>query len=445
MRKLIQISIICIIIQLLSFKVIYAQTKDSLWTLKKCIDYALNKNLDIKKADYTAEKNMISTDQVKANRFPVANASISQNFGWNKTPGLNNQYSDYTGLNSTNYGVNSSMTVFNGNKIKYTINQSELVYQASKFDSETLKESVSLSILDAFLQVLYAEESVKNNEKQVETSREQLRLSQERMNLGSASKSDYLQVKSQLATEKLTLAQSESQLAINRVTLMQLMEIPVYNNFSINSPDLNAAIKRDVKPIVDSIYNTALNIKPQIKSVNLALQSAQLGVNIAKANRLPLISLNGGISTGYSSSNKSDYSTQFTNGIYPQLGMTLSVPIYQNKLIRSNIETSKLDVQIKEVNVNYTKNQLRKSIEQVCVDVNSAEKEFEASREQYDASLESYQVAAEKYNQGMLNSADFLIQKTNLIIAESKLLQSKYNLIFTYKKLDFYTGIPLTL
>ncbi len=90
-------------------------------------------------------------------------------------------------------------------------------------------------------------------------------------------------------------------------------------------------------------------------------------------------------------------------------------------------------------------NQLRKEIEQVCLDVRSSEAEYEASRQQFVSTTESISLATEKYIQGMMNSVDYLFEKTNLIIAESKLLQSKYNMIFNYKMLDFYTGIPMTL
>ena len=43
-----------------------------------------------------------------------------------------------------------------------------------------------------------------------------------------------------------------------------------------------------------------------------------------------------------------------------------------------------------------------------------------------------------------MNSVDFLIQKTNLTSAESKLLQAKYELVYCHKIIDFYRGLPLT-
>ena len=92
-----------------------------------------------------------------------------------------------------------------------------------------------------------------------------------------------------------------------------------------------------------------------------------------------------------------------------------------------------------------TKNQLRKSIEQACQDVSSAQIEYEASIENYNSAVESTSLSDEKFRQGIINSVDYMVSKTNLIVAESQLLQSKFNLIFSYKILDFYMGIPLSL
>jgi outer membrane protein len=125
--------------------------------------------------------------------------------------------------------------------------------------------------------------------------------------------------------------------------------------------------------------------------------------------------------------------------------LTLSIPIYQNRLVKSNVETAKIGIQTAELNLTDTQNQLRKTIEQVCVDVISAEKEYDASIEQYDAMQESFKLSSEKFNQGLISSIDYLVEKKNLINAESKLLQSKYNLIFRYKILDFYSGVLITL
>ena len=141
------------------------------------------------------------------------------------------------------------------------------------------------------------------------------------------------------------------------------------------------------------------------------LQYTQLSIDIAKAGYLPQLSMSGGLNTGYSSYTSNTYGSQLGNGFSPSLGLTLSIPIYQNKQARSKVAMAKIDTQTADLSNTNTKNQLRKSVEQACVNVTASGKEYEASLEQFNAATESYNVAKEKFSQGLVNSVDFLIQK----------------------------------
>ncbi|MFA5327303.1 MAG: TolC family protein [Prolixibacteraceae bacterium] len=421
-----------------------AQSKS--WTLEECINYALSKNIQIQKTELTNDRNQLYSDQAQANRLPSMNASVRQNFNWYKGfDSTTGQYGSSNGSNSTSYSVSSSVSLFNGDKLNTKIKQAELDLQSGHYYSESVKESVGLNILNAYLQVLYAYENVNNAEKQIESTTEQLALAQERMDLGVISNSDYLQIKSELATEKSTLASAQSQLSIDKVTLMQLMELPVDPNFEVISPNLDSLLVENNQPDAQEIYNLALGFKPQIKNAELTRESTMLDVKIAKADFLPSVSMDAGLSSAYSSLTNSAYTSQLKDKVNPSIGLSLSIPIFQKKQVKTNVSLANIAVSDAELDEINTKNQLRKDIEQACVDVVSAKSLYNASVEQQQSSQESYDVTTEKYRLGLLNSADFLIQKTNLITAESKLLQSKFSLIFSYKVLDFYKGVPLTL
>lgn len=432
---------------LILFSGFTGKAQSKAWTLEECINYALGKNVQVKKADLSTDRNQLSSDQSQANRLPSMNASVRENFNWYKGfDSTTGSYGSSSGANSTNYSLNSSVSLFNGLKLTNKIRQAELDLQSSRFYSESVKESVGLNILNAYLQVLYAYESVSNAEKQIVSTTEQLDLAKERMDLGVISMSDYLQIKSELATEKSTLASAQSQLSMGKVTLMQLMELPVDPNFAVSSPNLDSLLIESAQPDAQEIYNLALGIKPQIKNAELNKESAQLDVKIAQADALPSLSMDAGLSTGYSSLTKnSGYTSQLQDKVNPSVGLSLSIPIFQKKQVKTNVALANISVSDAELDEINTKNELRKNIEQACADVVSAKSQYIASQEQNQSTQESYDVTTEKYKQGLLNSVDFLVQKTNLITSESKLLQSKFNVVFSYKVLDFYKGIPLAL
>ncbi|MFO7371378.1 MAG: TolC family protein, partial [Bacteroidales bacterium] len=364
------------------------------WTLEACINHALEQNIQVRKSDLNNQSLDLYLDQAKASRLPNLSASASQNFSWARPNNPLSEDNSLKGSTNTSYSLNSGVTVFNGGRLKTQVKQAELDVQNGQLSLEATRESISLNILNAFLQVLYAEEQVKNAEKQIESTTGQLTLAKERLDLGAISQADYAQVKSQLANEKLTLANATSQLAISKVNLMQLMELPVTENFEIERPNLEATINQNRAPDVQSVFDTALAIKPQIKSAANNKESALLDEKAAKAGLLPSLSANASVSTrtsySYNQWSKTDgYFDQLDQTLSPGGGLSLSIPIYQRKQAKTSVEVAKIGYQNAELSELDTRNQLRKNIEQACQDVVSAQIEYAANLENYQATKES--------------------------------------------------------
>ncbi|HNW51760.1 MAG TPA: TolC family protein [Prolixibacteraceae bacterium] len=426
---------------------IFGFSQEQIWSLDSCLRYAVEHNISMKKANLSINRYGVLAEQAKANRLPSVSASVSQNFGWGKgiVAETGEEYGGIEGSSSSRYNLNSSVSLFNGFKLQNSVKQTKLNLESGKYYAESVKESLELNILDAFLNVLYADEQVKNSEKQLESTAEQLALATERLALNVISKSDFLQIQSELSSEKLTLANAQSTLTMAKITLMQLMELPVTTDFAIVLPDLTNLLNQNLSPLSDEVFKMAVEFKPQIKNAELSTESARLDETIAKAGYYPSLSLSAGISSNYSSQSQNSYLDQLGNFVSPSVALSLQIPIYQKKQVKTNLAVARIGIDEASLDEQNTRNQLRKDIEQACADVSSAQVKYQASLENQKSINESYLLAEEKFKQGMINSVDFLVQKTNLITSESQLLQSKYNLVFCYKILDFYKGIPISL
>jgi len=415
------------------------------WSVDDCINYAFEKNIQIRQARVSSsisEQNLLLAEAL---RYPSLSGSARQNFSWsNQSDGIGGA-EVFKGTNGTTLSLTSGMTLFNGYRLQNNKKMAEAGYEASTYNIEVIKQTVSLNVLNAYLQVLYNQEQVKNSENQIISTTEQLNLADERLKLGVIANSDYLQVKSQLATEKQTLATAKSQLAIDRVTLLQIMLLPDTVEFNLANPNIDSLVRLNRFPSAADVYKVALTFRPEIKSAELEKKSSEIAVDIAKAGLIPSISLNAGVSTSYSSVNTDrTYSGQLGNNISPTVGLSAAVPIYTNRQARTNINTARLNVSNADLNEENTLIALRVEIEQACLDVTTSQIEYQSSLDAYDAAKESFDVATEKFRQGIMNSVDYLVQKTNLITAESTLLQAKYRLVFADKVLDFYMGKPLS-
>jgi outer membrane protein len=419
-----------------------ASAQQKQWTLTECIDHALNENIQVRKADVSAGVGEINLQQAKDNRWPDLSASAGENMGWKQIVD-NAGTSILTGSSRVSLSAGSNVTLFNGFKVKNEIKLAELTYKGLQYTTEETKESVSLSIMNAYLQVLYAEELITNSRNQADATREELGLAQERLSLGAIANSDYLQVKTQLATEELTLSKAISTFEIARVTLMQLIELPADSAFEIARPDIDAIISTTPAAEAADVYSEALKVKPEIKYAEINKESAVIDLDLAKGGYYPSLSMNAGINTAFA--NAAFMGSEIKNNFASAVGLSLSVPIFSNNQNKSSVARAKAGMTSAELDDLNAKNQLRKEIEQACLDASSAVINYNAAVNQHEASLESYKVAEEKFKLGAMNSVDFLIQKTNLTSAESSLLQAKYELVFSYKIIDFYRGIPLSL
>ncbi len=416
------------------------------WSLDSCITYALDKSVSIQKSQLSIQTNEENYKQSKDERLPSLQAFVSHNSGLSRDLISSTSYGTLVGTSSTSYGLNTDVTLFNGFKMKNQIEQQGLNVEAGKYYLQYVVESLELNILNAYMQVLYSIDEVNNAEEQLVATNEQLRLAAERKELGLISKADYLQIKSELATEKLTLANAQSSLSIAKVNLMQLMEMPVSGNFEVIVPDVDSLLTADadIEPL--GIYQKALTFMPQIKQMNLNVESANLDENIAKADRLPSLTLGAGVSTAWSAENQDiAYFDQVYNKVNPYIGLSLSIPIFSKNKVKSAIHIAKISAQTTQCEAKETKNELRKEVEQAVLDVATSQARYDASTEQYDAVTESFLVASEKFDTGLISSTDYLTEKTKQITAQSDLLQSKYTLLFSLKILDYYKGIPISL
>ena len=415
--------------------------QDRQWTLTECIDYALQANIQVRKAEVSVSVGEINLQQAKDNRWPSLNASLGENLGWQQVTGTSGETS-FAGSSRTSASISSGVTLFSGFQAQNEIRQAELNYQGLQYSTEETREKVSLNIMSSYLQVLYAEEQVANSRNQADATREGLGLAKERFGLGAISNSDYLQVKTQLASEELTLANAVSSLKMAKVTLMQLMEYPVDESFEIARPDMDAIISTIPAGDAITVYDEALQIKPQIKNAETNRESSEVNLELAKGGFYPSVSMNAGLSTGFTQA--AEMGSQLKSGFSPSVGLSVSIPIFRNNQNKSSVARANYGITTAELDEINTRNQLRKEIEQAVLDAQSAVISYEAALNQHEASMESYTVAEEKFKLGAMNSIDFLIQKTNLTSAESKLLQAKYELVYSYKIIDFYRGVPLS-
>lgn len=463
------------------FSVFYSIAQEK-WSLEKCITYAIDNNIQIKMQDLSASNVKQGYFKSKMSFLPNLNGSASQNYSLGRSiDPLTNQFAE-SNVNSNNFSLSSSVTLFNGFQNINTLKQYSLNFQASLEDIQKAKNDVSLNIASAFLQILFNDELLYIAQNQVELSKQQADRNKKLFEAGSIAQGNYLEMESQLASDEMQLVTVENQLSMSYLTLYQLLELNFNESFEIEKPEILEPETNINIPTSEEIYQEAVQKLPQIRSAELKMKSAEKGLLIAKGYRSPKLILSGSYSTGFSSQRQNiiganpstpvltgysidgsgnylpvysynytyDYSTpSFNNQLKDNkskyISFGLSIPIFNNWQANYSISSSKINALNYKYSYDLAEKQLQKEIQQAHADATAALKKYFAAKKSVNASQESFRYIQQKFDVGLINSVDFNLAKNNLAKASSELIKAKYEFVFRIKILDFYRGMPIKL
>jgi len=458
---------------------IHAQLKPV--SLQDCIDEAFKKNVALNQVELTAKLNQVTLKQSKAMLFPNLFFTDDQTFSFgNNYDQVSQQYTSQNVV-SNNASLTSNVILFNGFQEVNTIKQNQYLYDAGTLDVEKMKNDITLNIMIAYLQILYAYEAIDIAKSQLSTDSIQLDKTQKLLNGGKLTELSLLQVQSQTANDKAAEINAKNQLQNAKVTLMQIMELPIDTNFDVVHNNMSEP-NPEILVSVDDIYKTAEGIKPEIKSAAMRTDAAEIGLDIAKGYDYPKLGLSGTIQTGYASNrydinyttttqlqnigylqsnpnetvvglvpvttvekNSQSIGSQFQNHLSEAIGLSLTVPIFNNYQGKYGIEKARINIEYSKLNEQATKNTLRKNIEQAYTDLTSSVKNYLALKEAYDYEERAFHDMEKKFNSGLASTTDLLFEKNNFTRASFSLLQAKFDYIFKTKTVDFYLGKPINL
>ena len=417
------------------------------WDLQFCIDYALEQNITIRKNRVTAESTQIDVKTAKAALFPSLSFSTSQqvvNRPYQETSSRvsgseiisSNSKTSYNG----NYGLNASWTIYNGSKRLKTLNN-----QVAELDVATSENTIKESIAQIYIQILYAAESVRVNENTLQVSIAQRDRGQELLNAGSIAKSDFAQLEAQVSTDRYQLVTAQATLQDYKLQLKQLLELDGENEMNVYLPNLSDENVLAPLPAKKDVYVSALAIRPEIEASKLNVEASELGIDIAKSSYFPTVSLSAGIGTNHTSGSDFTFGEQVKNGWNNSIGLSVSVPIFNNRQTKSAVQKAKLQYETSMLSLLDEQKALYKTIESLWLDANSAQQRYAAANEKLKSTQISYELISEQFNLGMKNTIELLTEKNNLLQAQQEQLQAKYMAILNTQLLKFYQGDQLAL
>ncbi len=454
-----------------------AQGQDS-WSLQKCIDYALQHNIQARQSDLNAKFAKSTVQQSNMDFLPSLNGNASHNYNYGRTiDQFAGRFVDQR-TQTNNFSLSSSFMIFNGFQLVNTRKQSKLEFAAAQKDAEQTRNDVAMTVIAAYLQVLFNQEFTDIAKSNRDATEKQLIRIQHLVSAGALPMGGKLDMEAQLANEELNEVTARNRLEISYIDLTQSMNLDTSEGFKISKPNFTNYQYGLLEIEPRDIYNIALQNQPGIAGSEMRVRSAQTGLALARGSRSPRLSMNGTFGSGYSDAQqriagynspdsalfgtvfntpiyytpsqgepileKTPFNTQIDQNLNRSFGFNLTIPIFNGWASKTSVDRAKINYQRAQLNDELVRDRLYKDIQQAHADAAGALRKYNASAKSVNAMQEAFKYAESKFELGALNALDFLIAKNNLDRAKSDLLQAQYEYIFKTKILDFYLGKPLS-
>ena len=414
------------------------------WTLKECINYALENNISLQKTQIKKASANEDYLQSKAALLPSLSASSSQNVSYTPwvTSGISGEGFTKSSVDKVyyngSYSVMGNYVIWNGNKNRNQVKLNKLTYEAAALDSATLAQNLQEQIATLYIQICYSTEAIKVNQESYKSSLENENRGKEFVKNGKMSQADLAQLTAQRAQDEYNIVAAESNVKNYKRQLKELLQITNDEAFDIVIPSTTDSQALASIPALNSVYASALDNRPEIKSYQNMIDQSNLNIDIAKAGKMPTISANAGVSTSSTSMNKTGWGTQIKQNFNLGGGVSISIPIYDNRATKTAINKANLQKQSSMLDLKNEQTKLYSTIENYWLQANTNQSQFKSAKVSTESAKTSFELLNEQFKLGLKNIVELRTGKDNLLKAQQNELQAKYLTILNLGMLNFY-------
>uniref|UniRef100_UPI0040288CA6 TolC family protein n=1 Tax=Prevotella sp. TaxID=59823 RepID=UPI0040288CA6 len=416
------------------------------WSLKDCIDYALANNIQLQKAKVQQLSALEDIKQSQSALLPSLSLSTSQNVSYNPWPeqgsamiaGNKVQADVKKVYYNGSYSLSGNWTVWNGGQNTNTVKLNKLAAEQARLDSAVTANNVLEQIAQLYVQILYSDEAISVTKESLKTSQANEERGKTMVSVGKMSKADLAQLTAQRAEDEYSIVEAESNLRNYKRQLKQLLQIADNDEFDVAIPSTTDEMALKEVPAMNDVYTAALAQRPEIQNAKLGIESSDLSVKIAKAGKMPTVSLNAGLSTSTTSMSQNGWGNQMKNNFTVGGGVSVSIPLFDNRKTKTSVNKAMLQKESYLLDLQDKQTTLYSTVENYWLQAVNNQNKFKAARVSTESAQASYELLSEQFNQGLKNIVELMTGKTNLLQAQQNELQSKYLAILNLNMLDFY-------
>jgi outer membrane protein len=427
------------------FSVVSLTNAQETWNLKRCIDHAIEHNIDVRIQQNLSEKAAYNLQQSQWSLLPSLNGWGSSNFDFRRATNQNNEIASGPSFSSS-YGISLSLRLFSGFTSMNTIAANRYNVLAVQESSKTSVNQLVVAITGLFAQVLYQKKLVSVLEEQLNISKIESERIAVKIEEGLLEGVAQLEIDAIVSGNQLLLSRAQNEYRIMRLKLAQIIEIPENTNFDPAEITFEQAVPHPEIQTIDEVYSLACKNYPPVMQKEFEMVYYSELLKVAKGNLAPSLTLNGGYSSAFFSTDtlpdgrKTPIGNQFENYLNPSVGLSLNVPIFNGRSRALNVKRSQIDLENALYALENRKKLIRQEIEEALLRLETFALEYDHAQKNLSSVEKSFETFREKYRLGMISTVDFMTAQSQLAQAKADLTLVQYSWVVQEHTLQLYQG-----
>ncbi|MCW3462190.1 TolC family protein [Chitinophaga nivalis] len=425
------------------------------WSLKRCVDYALQNSIQVKQQEVQKRLAELTLKQSQLSRLPNANGTIQGGYSDGRAASLlDNSYVNQSVFSSSGQ-LSADADIFGWFGKQHTIAANRLDAASNSFLLLKARNDLAFNVTTAFLKILLDKEQVKINEVNLKQTTQNLENTKKLVIAGSVPESNQADLEAQLALDSSTLVTAQNTVILSTLQLKAYMnlgfEIAFQPEIPENISDIPLAPIAEMSP--EMVYSVATSTYPQLKSDELRIESATRNLKSARAGLYPKLTSYGNLYTRYANNYYIDpikqitmpFGQQIDNTFQKDIGLSLRIPLFNGWQQRATVAKAKEEVFNRKLTRDLDNQKLKQDIYTAHANAIAALQKLSATSKGVEAAQKSYDFATKRFNIGLMNTIDYITTQSKLFKAQIDKVSAQYDYIFKMKLLEFYRDQKISL
>ena len=409
-------------------------------TFEQAIEIALRQNALLRQARNAAELEEAGVRQQRLQFGPDLRFSTNgaQNYGrsFSQSEGrIVDQASQ-----SLSGGVQSSVTLFNGNTNRANLRGAQLSEQASIMDVARAEQTVVFTVATNFLNLVTQQEQLRVMRENLAAQEAQEAQIQAYVNAGVRPISDLYQQQASVASARSNLVESERAVELAKVDLMQTLQLDPRMDYTFQPPAVDTTLKTVTVPSLDSLLERAFVNRRDLEAQETRVLAAQQDIRAAQGGRWPALSLSVGYNTAYNSAADDPFGRQLADRRGGSVGLGVSLPLFDRGAASLATQRARLLSDNARIALENREREVGLQVRRAYLDLRSFEQQVSAAEAQLRAARQALNVTQQRYQVGAATLVELTQAQAVMVQAASAQVRARYSLAFQRTLLDYYVG-----